>query len=66
MPDELPAVTVPSLLKAGCSFASRSIVVSGLGCSSRVTELAADAPSIGTATSSSANASRCVAALHFI
>ena len=35
MPDALPAVTEPSLLKAGRRLASVSRVVSGLGCSSR-------------------------------
>src|SRR5207248_1551022 len=37
IPEELPAVTVPPSRKAGLSAASFSAVVSGRGCSSRVT-----------------------------
>jgi acetyl-CoA acetyltransferase family protein len=47
MPDELPAVTVPSARNAGFSAASFSALVSGRGCSSRTAS--------PTGTSSSAN-----------
>ena len=40
-PEELPAVTVPSFWKAGASAASFSCVVSGRGCSSRESMIAA-------------------------
>ena len=39
LPDAFPAVTVPSLSKAGLNLAKPSMVVSGLGCSSFVTRV---------------------------
>ena len=56
IPDELPAVTLPSLRKAGLSAAIFAASVSGRGCSSRSTS--------STATSSSANRPAASAAAH--